>query len=400
MIKLILLLILSSAFNKSIISQINEIKRNSKAKNLIRETVERYGYLFEEYQLTTKDGYINTIYRIPGKKGATPFLKKPVMMVHGILDTPHIFLHLNESSLPFLLVNEGRDVWLPNTRGNYISHGHVEYDYKETKGKYWDYTMDDLLDYDIPETIEFIKEKTGYSKIDYIGHSQGATLMLLSFVRDPSYIRSSIDKFVGLATVSSLNKTKNPLFKILAKFQEFLRDVIPLKRVLFLNDWIHERMVDFARNHPETMNAIMEFGAGLQRSYLSNHGDFPEWFYVYPGGGSKNNLLQWLQSYNQKQWKKFDYGKEINLMKYGSEVPPEYNENNFKNWDIPSLLTVSKNDAFISYDDLMDFYNRVDNKDYITLVDAEMYNHIDICSSPSLLKGIIPKIVNFIENKK
>ena len=33
----------------------------------IKEIVERHGYLFESHEVTTEDGYILTLHRIPGK---------------------------------------------------------------------------------------------------------------------------------------------------------------------------------------------------------------------------------------------------------------------------------------------------------------------------------------------
>lgn len=396
--KIILLLLISSAINKSMIKQIEKENFIIRTKHLVRDIVEKYGYIYEEYKLTTTDGYINTIYRIPGKQGKPVTPKKPIMLLHGIADTAFTFFHMKEKSIPFLLIEEGYDVWLPNIRGNYLSHDHKEYSYRRINGKYWDFSLDDLVDYDIPETIEFIKAKTGYAKISYIGHSQGTCLFLLSYMKDPKYMKDSIEKFIALGPVTSLANVKSDIVDLAAKYHVFLRDYLPIKRMFYFNDFIHTLQVIFAKVFPNLMQSLMEFQFGLEPTNLTDYSKITDWFYVFPGGCSKKVMLHWLQSYRMKKWTKFDFGEEKNLEKYGSINPPEYNEDNYKKWDIPSVFTYSENDPFGAPQDLLNFYNKVENKEYVTLLDAKKFNHIDVFSSYALFDNIIPYILNFLKN--
>jgi hypothetical protein len=48
---------------------IEQVKTDSKKPTLRRFIVERLGYPLEKHQYMTKDGYINSVYRIPGIKG-------------------------------------------------------------------------------------------------------------------------------------------------------------------------------------------------------------------------------------------------------------------------------------------------------------------------------------------
>lgn len=91
------------------------------------------------------------------------------MVHHRLQDTGHIFV-LKKNSIAFQLVDAGY-VWLTNYRGGYCSHGHIEFDYNDLNGKFFDFTPDDIALIDLPSFIEYIKEKTGYQKINYIGHS-------------------------------------------------------------------------------------------------------------------------------------------------------------------------------------------------------------------------------------
>jgi hypothetical protein len=46
------------------------VKTDSKKPTLRRFIVEKLGYPLEKHSYMTKDGYINSVYRIPGIKGS------------------------------------------------------------------------------------------------------------------------------------------------------------------------------------------------------------------------------------------------------------------------------------------------------------------------------------------
>lgn len=73
----------------------------------------------------TKDGYINSLYRIPGRKGETNVKGKPVVLYqHGLVDSCASILASEEESLGLKLVNLGYDLWMNNSRGNRYSKDH------------------------------------------------------------------------------------------------------------------------------------------------------------------------------------------------------------------------------------------------------------------------------------
>lgn len=50
----------------------------------MKEMVEAQGLVLEKHEVTTKDGYILGLYRIPGTLGQSAQGKPPVLMVHGL----------------------------------------------------------------------------------------------------------------------------------------------------------------------------------------------------------------------------------------------------------------------------------------------------------------------------
>ncbi|KAJ7960318.1 Lipase [Quillaja saponaria] len=145
--------------------------------------VETRGYTCEEHTVTTQDGYILSMQRIPvGQSGGTPGNRPPVLLQHGLLMDGITWLLLPpEQSLAFLLADTGFDVWLANTRGTKYSRQHTSLSPGDPA--YWNWSWDELVKYDLPATIQYVHDLTG-QKLHYVGHSLGTLIALASFSKD------------------------------------------------------------------------------------------------------------------------------------------------------------------------------------------------------------------------
>lgn len=115
------------------------------------------GYQGEAHNVTTEDGYILTLHRIPGKTGSTA-----ILVMHGLLADSALWILLGKDRAlgfnknlklyiyliinkiynlfyiitAYLLADAGYDVWLGNFRGNtYSSHINLTTNDKE----YWNF---------------------------------------------------------------------------------------------------------------------------------------------------------------------------------------------------------------------------------------------------------------------
>lgn len=108
--------------------------------------MKKYNYPVETHTVTTEDGYILNMQRIPyGRNGNknTPFKARPaVLLQHGLASSGVDYINRGpNSSIGMLLADAGWDVWLGNNRGTTWSRKHVNLD-PETDKEFWDYRYD------------------------------------------------------------------------------------------------------------------------------------------------------------------------------------------------------------------------------------------------------------------
>jgi len=69
------------------------------------------------------------------------------------------------------LADSNYDVWMMNARGNIQSRRHIYLD-PDTEKEFWDFTFEEVAEYDLKATFDFIlKEKGEDTKVTLIGYS-------------------------------------------------------------------------------------------------------------------------------------------------------------------------------------------------------------------------------------
>jgi hypothetical protein len=171
------------------------------------DKIKYFGFHFEEHKILTEDGYFLTAWRICGKsyesqEEIAKKYKRSVLLVHGLLDNSYTYLAMSDrESLPFILANNGYDVWLINNRGTLFSRDHIHHNSYDSSSDYWDFTFHELAQYDVKATIQYIKQTAKREKISYVCHSQGCFQFLISYTMDPEFIRNSVDKYGTMGNV-------------------------------------------------------------------------------------------------------------------------------------------------------------------------------------------------------
>lgn len=287
------------------------------------QVCEAHGYNFEAHNVTTSDGYILTLFRIPSKKGQ-PFVPgKPVVFLqHGLFDLADTWI-MDIPCPGFLFSDAGFDVWFGNSRGSYHSLGHTKWDYK-TDPQYWQFTWQHMADFDIPSAIPFVLQQTNKQKLTYIGHSQGTLQMFAHLSSDPTFMQY-LNIFIALAPVGTVRHMEIPFFSILEKFP--LIKALEDKGVYeFLpNTQSNLEFYEVCHTFGKVCDDLLWYFADMQVAN-DNEQRLPTIIAHEPGGTSTLNTLHWQQmtNYWTNKVQKFDYGNVGNLANYGQSNPPLY----------------------------------------------------------------------------
>ena len=282
-----------------------------------------HGYLFEAHNVTTSDGYILTLYRIPGKISAPIAAGASVVFLqHGLIDLADSWI-MNDPAPGFLFADAGFDVWLGNSRGSYHSLGHIKYNSKFDP-RYWQFTWQHMADYDIPAVIPFVLKYTNKQKLTYVGHSQGTLQMFAHLAADPSFIKN-LNIFIALAPVGTVRHLDIPFFTVLKliPIMQALEDAGVYQFLPNQNDNL--LFYEVCYTFGSACDDLIGFFADMEVD-MDNTQRFPVILAHEPGGTSTLNMEHWQQMTNYFKYKvqKFDYGILGNLANYGTVDPPLY----------------------------------------------------------------------------
>lgn len=179
-------------------------------------------YPIEEHFVTTRDGYILKMHRIPSSAMTSNItVRRPVFLMHGLLDSSAGWvLSGHTAGLAYILADLGYDVWMGNARGNRYSRNHTIWNPKGSKNErrsFWDFSWHQIGTVDLPAMIDYtLSVSTRFKKMHYIAHSQGTTAFFVMCSELPQY-NSKILLVNALAPIAYMTHVKSPLAKFIAK---------------------------------------------------------------------------------------------------------------------------------------------------------------------------------------
>ncbi|CAI2369452.1 unnamed protein product [Moneuplotes crassus] len=292
----------------------------------VRERAETLGFGYEEYQVTTQDGYILTLMRIPnGPESPSDIInKEPILMSHGAFAAAEIFTNLGEvDSSSFYLANQGKDVWLYNIRGNIYSREHVSLD-PASDDEYWEFYMDTVR-YDYMACVDFILDITGYSQTAILADSLGGATLGIALALEPEYFSSRTSIVILMTPALMMRHTNAPIYTLLGNYPWILETVRMLGINVVGDDNYLAREISHQACltiHPVCSLLFSLFVADKNLSALDD--DSMDIFLPRSLNGVAIRVLEHLfQSIRTSQLTYFDLGVEGNLEAYGTELPPQ-----------------------------------------------------------------------------
>ncbi|KAF6215689.1 hypothetical protein GE061_000020 [Apolygus lucorum] len=339
------------------------------------EQIRSYGYSAETHFVTTEDGYVLKLFRIPTGKRMTP-INKPLLLQHGIFCSSDCWtIPGPDHGLAFILADRGYDVWIANSRGTSYSATHMTIPSDDPK--LWDFGIHEMGVYDLPAMIDYILEKTNENQISYVGHSQGTTIFYIMASMRPEY-QSKVLVSSSLAPVAFLDNTKG-VIRTLSSLSTVL---VWLAKSTGFNSVLHNNFViraageivcrdDFILGN---MCKNVMFQLAGADNHLNNDTLAPLVTRHCPAGASIKQLQHFIQlTQNGGLFTQYDYGPIENMVRYGSLTPPSYP---LEKITTPILLFYSENDNISTQPEVLRLARALKNvRPY--LIDYADFNHLD-----------------------
>jgi len=348
------------------------------------------GYPVEVHTVTTSDGYILTVHRIPhGKNNST--IKGVVLLQHGLTDASAGYcLNGPSEALPFILADNGYDVWLGNNRGNGYSMGNVNY--PPTDYRFWDFSWDEMALIDFPTTINYVSTYTKAAKITYIGHSEGTIQAFAGLISNPS-IADKLNLYIALAPVAYVGGITVEMFQILSRFDA--DELLLLLGVyeFYLPNLEHNILPDICRLDPSICGYTGSVLYG-ENSYLNTSA--LSFYTIYePFPTSAKNIIHWAQGVRTGLFQKYDYGVAGNMQHYGQSTPPQYPFSNYPT-TLPTVLVSGGIDGLADPNDVKKIIAQVPTGANVVVINREDYGHLDPLLGDDAYQLTYPELMKLI----
>ncbi|KAG1665107.1 hypothetical protein FOA52_007798 [Chlamydomonas sp. UWO 241] len=356
----------------------------------VADLVVPHGYPLEEHFVTTTDGYIMRVFRIPhgvqsggddthsssssgsgsgsgsdsgsgsgsGSGSSSDdrgdAARPVVVLQHALLDSCAGFLVLGPGkALALLLADEGYDVWLANSRGNVHSRNHTTL--SVDSDAFWAFSFDDMAALDLPAMLDYALGVSGAAQASLVGFSQGSILVLAALASG-SVHASKVSSAVVMAPAAFLQHVSSTPLRTLAAFNTDsvftllgVREFLPSSTIIQML----EGAVCFIR--PKMCLNVLAAIAGFNEDTIDPE-KLPIFLRYTPAGTSVQNMAHWAQCVRQKHphtLAYFDYGTSCNSIfarkgvpacnkdRYGADAPPTYD---FSAITTPLLVMSGSND--------------------------------------------------------
>ncbi|XP_037817101.1 lipase 3-like [Lucilia sericata] len=293
------------------------------------DRIREHGYPAESHFIETTDGYVLNMFRIPyspklnNKDRGNPV----VFLQHGLFSCSDSFI-LNgpNDSIAFNFADNGFDVWLGNARGNIYSRNNTRLSLNHPN--FWSFSWHEIGNIDIPEMIDYILNKTGETKVHYVGHSQGNTVFFVMASTRPEYNKKIKTAHMLAPPIFMGNVTDNlvvglaPYVGTPGKGSNFLGN----QQFIPYNPFV-QRLLDTACGgksaFPKYCSTLFFLWAGSENRNL-NMTLLPLLAETHPAGISTNQGIHYIQEYVSNEFRQFDHGERKNKQKYGQTEPPSY----------------------------------------------------------------------------
>lgn len=364
---------------------------------LAPQLIASHGFEVETHTVCTADDYVLTLHRILPKlvnKTRRTDKSKVALLHHGLFGSSDDWILLGpQKALPYILSDSGYDVWLSNARGNRYSKSHRKINTKSEN--FWDFSWHEIGKYDLSATIDYIRTITKVtSRIDFIGHSMGATSLLVLLSTTPQY-NVVLNSATLLAPLVFMTDTKGPL-RIFSQYQQaFGHDSLNFlgKNEFGPENKTSEILIEkFCKgDHAMCLNPFILLANGGKD--LSNDSLKLQILNHVPAGGSTKTLKHYCQLVKSGYFHEYYSGQNNNIKNFGTP-PLAYD---LSSVIVPVIIFSSSDDWLSTPSDVVKLLSQLPNVLYNSVIRNKRFSHTDFVWSDDAVL-IYRKLLDILES--
>ncbi|GBP41027.1 Lipase 3 [Eumeta japonica] len=369
----------------------------------VPELVRKYNYPLEEHTVTTSDGYILGMHRIPHGRDAnnTPGKRPIVFLMHGLTSSSADWILMGPgTAFGYMLAEEGFDVWMGNARGNYYSRRHTSFNPDSLfNTDFWEFSWDEIGNLDLPAMIDYALAHTGQTRLHYIGHSQGTTSFFVMTSLRPEY-NAKITSMHAFAPVAYMAHNRNPLFLVLSPIANSLDSLamlfglgefLPNNQIM---TWAGQALcMDEVVFQPICSNILFLVGGWNEDQH--NATMLPVKLGHTPAGASVRQFAHYGQGIDGGEFRRFDHGWLRNRRIYGSYTPPRYDLGRITT---PVFLHYSDSDPLAEVPDVQRLFRELGRPVGLFRVPQATFSHLDFIWGIDAKELLFNRAVNLIKS--
>lgn len=222
-------------------------------------------------------------------------------------------------------------MWFGNNRGNKHSRNHTTLN-PNKDAKFWEFTFQHMADHDLPAFFKFVNMKTNFSKIHYIGHSQGSMQMHVALSKRNPEVENFLGKYFAFGPVAYVRYATSHIVTLL--------NDSPLLEWYKVRG-VHEFMPSFGWFTTDAgvafCSAFSKVCGDIMKQIMDadpsqdNYDRYDVLVGHAPAGTSVMNMRHWKQCLNTGKFQAYDYGSaRENEAVYGTAYPPQWNLNQIR----------------------------------------------------------------------
>ncbi|ODQ81301.1 hypothetical protein BABINDRAFT_170863 [Babjeviella inositovora NRRL Y-12698] len=347
-----------------------------------------------EYSVITPDGFIITLTRVTdlSSEEQTPTSRKPVLLVHGLLQHSGAYVTSGTKSLAYFLHHQGYDVWLGNNRCGFDPQHQF---YTPGDPNMWAWDIHEMAMYDLSSLIKEVLCHSVHPKLSLVCHSQSTTQAFIALSRvsqsfpTTCLIHDRVNCFVALAPavyggpiltekafIRFINTFPTPVFHLFFGVTSFIPFMLTCRR------WF-VRMPSYGWFAYQMFRFLFGWNDSLWDPAVRN-----QQFVFAPVYVSAKLIRWWLCN------KAGDSTRSVGFMSNNGAVFKH--EERWFDEAPPIMLVVGGKDRLVDGSKLLDHFSTFDAGSVVSAVTVPEYAHLDVLWADDVLQRVGVPMADFL----